>query len=284
MATTQLTTNLKLRVSSDLTSDAIYNLNKLDTLGLSNKVDSTGTYNLKSAADIRIEPNSTDLGGTGVGGKVTVGQPGVPIESFQINADNLLLRDCSLKFSDGVNAVTLTLPTLSTSTTYILPASDGSSGEVLKTNGSGTLSWGTLSDITNSQISTSAGISLSKLETIATDKVLISSSTGIISTSSVSPTELSYLSGATSNLQAQINLLGGANQLTTEWVPGDGLTKTITHGFNTRNIIVQVLNSDNDYSTIDVESITRPTDTTVVLTASELPVTSWTILLTQVGT
>lgn len=274
MATT-LSNNLKLRISSDLTSDAIYNLNKIDTLGQTSLIDPvTGTLKLKSVGNIRLTPESSDLGGAGQGGIVAIGSDGLPIDNLDIYSNLLTFNSSVFRFSDGSNQLDLTFP-----------VTDGTAGQALVTDGSGQLSWTslTITDIMDADVAANAAISLSKLASITANRVVTSNGSGVMTASSVTTTELSYLSGVTSNIQTQINALGGANQLVDTWVSGDGLTKTITHNFGTRNIIVQVLNSDSDYSTIDVESVTRPTDNTVVLTSTELPGSSWTVLLTQIG-
>jgi hypothetical protein len=281
-----LSTNLKLRISSDLTADAIYNLNKIDTLGAFNKSDTLGNLLLKATSNILIQPNSADLGGTGSGGSVIIGEEGSLISSLQVFS-SLLSLSGSLSFTNGINSISLSLPTgLATDLEFTLPSSLGTDGQVLVSDGLGGMEWqtGSVTDIVNSQISPSAGISLSKLATLATDKVLVSTAGGVISTSTISSTELGYLSGASGNLQAQIDNISGTNQLAVTWVPGDGLTKTVTHNFGSQNILIQVLNTSGNYATIDVESVTRPDANTAVLTATELPVSSWLILLSQIGT
>jgi uncharacterized delta-60 repeat protein len=79
MATT-LTQNLKLRIDSNLTANAKYNLNRIDLLGSTFLVDSTNTLNLRSITNIVIEPNSADIGGTGIGGTVSIGTPNHTVE------------------------------------------------------------------------------------------------------------------------------------------------------------------------------------------------------------
>jgi hypothetical protein len=69
-------------------------------------------------------------------------------------------------------------------------------------------------------------------------------------------------------------------EFTATWVPADGLIKTINHGLGTRSIIVQVLDSLDDYKTVEV-TVSRPTVNTVVLESSTLPV-SWVVLLKQI--
>lgn len=85
MATT-LSRNLKLRISSNLTADAAYNLNRIDLLGATFLTDSTDTLNIRSQTDIVIEPESADLGGSGVGGSVTVGSANHAVSVFQAYA------------------------------------------------------------------------------------------------------------------------------------------------------------------------------------------------------
>jgi len=61
------------------------------------------------------------------------------------------------------------------------------------------------SAVTDSKIATGAAIALSKLASLTANLALISNSTGAITTSSVTNTELGYLSGVTSAIQAQID-------------------------------------------------------------------------------
>ena len=46
---------------------------------------------------------------------------------------------------EGGEYIALSAPSLSTTTTFYLPNSDGSNGQVLSTDGSGTLSWSSVS-------------------------------------------------------------------------------------------------------------------------------------------
>ena len=70
---TYLTQHLKLRVNSNLTADAKYNLEKIDSLGSRFSVAADGDTNIKSPEDILVEPHSADVGGSGAGGKITIG-------------------------------------------------------------------------------------------------------------------------------------------------------------------------------------------------------------------
>lgn len=82
----RLTTNLKLKISDDLTADAIFNLERIDLLGSIITVGSDGTANLRSANNILIQPESEAVGGSGVGGTVSIERQ-VQIE------DDLYIKD-----------------------------------------------------------------------------------------------------------------------------------------------------------------------------------------------
>lgn len=68
----------------------------------------------------------------------------------------------------------------------------------------------------------------------------------------------------------------GASQLAADWLPGDGATKVITHGFASRNVMVQVF--DENFEQISVQ-ITRTTINTVTLTSSSAPASTWKVLI-----
>lgn len=266
MATT-LTTNLKLRISDDLTSDATYNLNKIDTLGLTNNVDSTGNLRIKAFSDIQLQPNSADVGGSGVGGTITLGEIGNNITLVDIRSAETKLTGGPLSIANSVAKISLAASdSMITDFSLTLPIEDGTASQAIITDGAGVLSW---------QSFVPAAV-------LTPDTVVVASTAEEIVSSTVTTTELGYLTGASSNIQAQIDLLGGANQAVATWIPADGLSKTITHNFGSRNILIQVLDSSDNYANIDVE-ITRPTDNTAVLTASELPSASWSVLLVEIS-
>lgn len=72
------------------------------------------------------------------------------------------------------------------------------------------------------------------------------------------------------------------SELTVSWAAADGTTKTITHGFNSQNIIVQVIDPNDNFRTVEVDDVTRPTLNTVVLDSSIAPTVEWTVLLKQI--
>lgn len=146
--------------------------------------------------------------------------------------------------------------TISSDYTLTMPADAGSLSQVLTTNGSGTLTWesvipniltsgnilvgngsnvptdvamsgdvtidntGTTSIssgvIVNDDINASAGINFSKMESLTIARALVSDGSGNVTTSSVTTTELDYVSGVTSAIQTQIdNLTSTINNF--EW-------------------------------------------------------------------
>lgn len=86
-----LTRNLRLRIDSNLTANARYNLERLDTLGSTFLVDTTDTLNVRSRTDISIEPESADLGGSGLGGTVSIGSASHSLEEIGLYSDSLLV-------------------------------------------------------------------------------------------------------------------------------------------------------------------------------------------------
>ncbi len=99
MATTTLTNNLKLRISSDLTADSKYNLQRLDSLGSIYQVDTNQTAKVRSQTNIIVQPNDPDIGGGGSGGTVQIGTTDQPISTFQVFADSVSLS-ASLSLTD----------------------------------------------------------------------------------------------------------------------------------------------------------------------------------------
>lgn len=91
MATT-LSRNLRLRINSSLTADAKYNLERLDLLGSTFLVDTRNGLNIRSEADISIEPESADIGGSGTSGIVQIGNSSHSIAELQINANLVKLN------------------------------------------------------------------------------------------------------------------------------------------------------------------------------------------------
>ena len=86
-----LSTNLKLRLDSNLTGNAKYNLLKLDELGGVYTLDASGTVRIRSKMDMEFSANDASLGGLGENGIVRFGSSGNKLSSFSVHADSVLL-------------------------------------------------------------------------------------------------------------------------------------------------------------------------------------------------
>lgn len=84
-----LSRNLKLRIDSNLTANARYNLERLDLLGATFLVDSTNTLAIRGQTDIRIEPESADVDGSGVGGSVSIGTANHIVDNIDLWASSV---------------------------------------------------------------------------------------------------------------------------------------------------------------------------------------------------
>lgn len=141
---------------------------------LANAVDSVSWRNFANSADLPLTVNSSD--------QLTFN--GTPIQNISLTSSHILVGNASNLATD----VAMT-------------------GDVAITN-AGITSVNSVQNnvITNAMVNSSAAISLSKLATLSTGLALQSnSSTGVIETSSVTNTELGFLSGVTSAIQTQLN-------------------------------------------------------------------------------
>lgn len=163
----------------------------------------------------------------------------------------------------------------------------------------------TLSDISNSSISASAAIAGSKIDPDFGNQE-VKTLDGIVWEEGGFTTKLQAAqAGQTANITLELppntgsngqvlttNGSGGmtwttvagvgASDLSATWSNADGTSKTVTHSFGTRNVIIQVIDVNDSYRNISVD-ITRPTDNTAVLTSSEAPATSWEVLVYKVA-
>jgi len=76
---------LRLRIPANATQDARFNLERIDTLGASFVLDQALTLRVRSAVNVLIEPQSSDVGGAGTGGTVTVGHDGNQTATIVLN-------------------------------------------------------------------------------------------------------------------------------------------------------------------------------------------------------
>jgi len=64
----------------------------------------------------------------------------------------------------------------------------------------------------------------------------------------------------------------------TNWLTATGTTKVVTHNLGTKDVMVQIYDTDDD-TQIQVNAIVRTDANTVTLTSSEAPATDWRILV-----
>jgi hypothetical protein len=109
--------------------------------------------------------------------------------ALQMNAQN------EIRFSDAAtNYVGFKAPaTLAANKIWTLPATDGTVGQILKTDGAGVLSW-----VTDN---TGAGAFTGTIN----KAVITDGATGALTTSATSDVELGYVAGVTSSIQTQLN-------------------------------------------------------------------------------
>lgn len=152
-----LTTNLKLRISDDLTADARYNLERLDLVGINMDFSNTNEFILRSREGITIQPNDNDLGGDGSGGIVNIGASNQPIDQLNINAGTTCihgeltlaeiptLEGLKLKADAKIpnsNFLQIVAPAgLNSNIILTLPTEQSGIDQVLSNDGTGTLSW-----------------------------------------------------------------------------------------------------------------------------------------------
>jgi hypothetical protein len=171
-----------------------------------------------------LRPNSEDLGGSGTGGIVSVGDANGQIDQFDVYANLIDFHNADVV---GFSVTEL---------------------------------------VTDSWVAPDAEIDVSKL-----------------GDGTISNTEFGYLAGLTGNIQAQLNAATGTNQLAANWLTADGTVKAIVHNFGSNNVLVQVLDSANNYERIGVASIVNVDTNTIQLTATEAPSAAWVVLLAQVS-
>lgn len=88
-----LSPNLKLRIDTNLTANAKYNLLKLDELGsLAATSSASGTVQLTSQYDLFLNANDSNQGGTGRGGNIVMGSPDNQLDTILLNASQVLVN------------------------------------------------------------------------------------------------------------------------------------------------------------------------------------------------
>lgn len=173
----------------------------------------------------------------------------------------------------------------STDLTFTLPVDAGTSGYSLSTDGSGNLSW---IPTAGSGTVTSVGLTADPVFTVTGSPV---TSAGTINLALASQAGNTVLAGPTSGgpavptfrgLVAADIQIAGYRAMSASWIIADGTTKTVTHNWGSQKIQVEVLDNSNGYATINMSSVQRPTINTVVITSTDVPASTWTILLKEI--
>lgn len=263
MATT-LSRYLRLKLDSNLTANAKYNLERIDALGSTFITDSSNSVNVRSEQDISIEPNSADLGGEGTGGTVSVGSDAHEIDLFEVYAtlvnfsDSIGLLDSAtsgtkylrFKYKSDINGA---VDTVSDRTISIDP--EGADrilrlGGNLVLGGSFTTSGGNLS------LTTAGNLALS----------IPANSAGYLGNDGTGTLSWVSISGAGDVLGASYT-----------WLTADGTTKVVNHSLVSSEVEVSIYDESDDLIWID--SISIDSNSQITLNASEAPSSSWKIVL-----
>lgn len=272
-----VTPNLKLRIDSNLTANAKYNLSRLDLLGATFLVDSTNSLNLRSQTNIVIEPNSADIGGSGVSGSVSIGTANHKITSLNIYATSFKVEG-SLVLDNGTHTTTLA-PAASGQTenlVFRLPNSNGTANATLTTDGAGNLNWGTaLGTVTSVDLATPEEF------TVSGGPV---TTAGTLAFTKANQTANRVYAGPATGAAAQPSFRSlvfedlPALTYETTWVPGDGNVKIVTHNFGTISLNVTLLDL-TDNSSINASWMCI-SNNSISLTSSEIPSSSgWRVVV-----
>lgn len=209
------------------------------------------------------------------------------IDGVTTSASRVLVKNQTLSKNNGIYVSAAGAWSRSTDMDSLSPLDEFNGAAVFVEQGSTNASKGFVETATVAVIGTDpvtfAQFSSAGAITYTANRALQSDGSGLISASSVTSTELGYLSGVTSALQTQINakLTGAAFEA--NWVTGDGTTKAITHSLGSLDVVVQVYDKA-DGDTIYTDTAVRTDTNTVTLTSSEAPNGSgWRVLITKLG-
>lgn len=306
---TSYTRNLSLRVDSSLSADAKFNLNKIDTLGGVLLTDSAENISLKSAADVVIEPQSADVGGTGLAGdgNVSIGTTTHTIGTLTSYATIINLKSPVGLVDSAVGGTKYLRITYNSATSGVV---DTTADRVLTLD----LQDADRSVVLGGGLSTAGG-DLTLTMSAATSLVL--PTTGTVATLAgaevlTGKVSLGFLQGgwttvirpAQSGQSANIQLTlpptpgtlgqllatdgsgnlswtsaggGTVRQFSGSWLVSDGATKLLTHSLATSVVDVTVLDDTGEIVYVDSISVTN--SNAITLVSSEVPAATWTVLV-----
>lgn len=276
-----LTPYLKLRVDEGLTDDAAYNLNRLDLLGQSVDITGSSSQAYRAVGDIFMEPDSPAVGGTGTGGRVWFGDADHTLTALEVYAT-------AFNVTGTISATNLilggdTVATLAASQIFTNKTIDADSN--------------TISNIRNGNVASDASIEFTKLEALTASRVLVSNGTGELTVSSITSSELGYLTGTTSAIQTQLDgketdlgnpaldgyILSSTAAGARSWIESpalsaqsktftwtSGTTKVAIHSFATNNVDVSVYDVDGECF-VTVEKVEILDTNTIQLTSLDAP-------------
>lgn len=313
-----LTRNLKLKIDSNLTANSKYNLERIDLLGSTFLVDTTDGLNIRSETDISIEPQSADIGGTGIGGNVSIGNASHSISSFNIFADStnvsqlLGLLDqavggnkyLKLRYKSDLSGSADT--TADRTLSIDLQGADRSlilAGNLTTIGGSLSLTLGGSTSVTLPPTGTLA--TLAGAETLS-NKILTSptvSGSLLIRDSGINTIGLSAPAVLSSSYSLQLpsddglpnqvlqtdgsgilswaTVAGTASSVegaSTTWLTADGTSKSFNHALASTDVDVTIVDLSTN-EIIGIQSVIVTDANNISLTASEAPASSWRVVV-----
>ena len=176
-----------------------------------------------------------------------------------------------LRFYEGSNYVGFEAPSLSANQIWVLPTADGSSGQALKTDGSGNLSWGTAGDNAFANIAVSGQTTVSADST--SDTLTLVAGTGITLATNASSDEITITNSSTGGnsfgniaVSGQTTVAADSATDTLTLVGSDGISITTTAASDT--VTIAGTSSVTPFST---DLFTTANSSTTAFTLSTTP-------------
>lgn len=303
-----VTPNIGLVLENSLTATARSNLLKIDSLGSTFLVDSQQNTVVRSRSGIVFLPNEPSSGGTGLGGEVQFGIDAQPLTTFTVKADNVVLGK-AFSLEDAADAGTGTLQVRYKSDesgsvdagNHVLTLDMEGGSRALVMSDSLRIQGGEVrltgpADVTLPESGTLVNENSAQTLTNKTlDRLRMSagSYTSTLQAGNITANQ-TFILPDVDGTQGQVLTKGAGNALTwtdpavgnedvLTWTPGDGATLTYVHNYNSYNVLVQILDNSNNYATIELDQVSRPTPNTVQLVSNIVPPNNWTVLIKEIS-